>query len=228
MPVIRVEKNGNYTTICNIPLRDPKLSLKAKGLLAMCLSLPDDWIYNVNGLASMCKEGRDSVMTVLKELEANGYLVRRRIRLPNGKLSSVEYVIYEQPQSDFPTMVKPAMEESTLEKPIQEKPALEDTTLLSTNQQSKEYTNTRENKEVRHKYGLYGNVLLSEEEHGKLQSEFPYDYEERIERLSEYMASTGKSYKNHLATIRNWARREKPQKQSYSPSMYEFKEDESL
>jgi hypothetical protein len=64
-------------------------------------------------------------------------------------------------------------------------------------------------KDIRHKYGEYNNVLLSDPDFEKLKSEFPYDYEERIERLSEYMASTGKPYKNHLATIRNWAKKDK-------------------
>lgn len=66
-------------------------------------------------------------------------------------------------------------------------------------------------KPARHKYGEYSNVLLSDEDFEKLKAEFPTDYQDRIERLSCYMASTGKSYKNHLATIRNWARKEKPQ-----------------
>ena len=61
-------------------------------------------------------------------------------------------------------------------------------------------------KATRHKYGAYSNVLLSDEEYTKLQEEFPHDYTDRIERLSEYIASTGKSYKNYLATIRSWAR----------------------
>ncbi len=65
-------------------------------------------------------------------------------------------------------------------------------------------------KPIRHKYGEYKNVLLSDEDFTKLKSEFPTDYQDRIERLSNYMASTGKSYKNHLATIRNWARKDKP------------------
>jgi predicted phage replisome organizer len=64
-------------------------------------------------------------------------------------------------------------------------------------------------KKTRRKYGEYNNVLLSDEDMEKLQSEFP-DWQERIERLSAYIASTGKSYKNHLATIRNWARNDKP------------------
>ena len=63
-------------------------------------------------------------------------------------------------------------------------------------------------KATRHKYGHYMNVLLSDEEYEKLQEEFPNDYKERIERLSEYIASTGKSYKNYLATIRSWARKD--------------------
>lgn len=66
-------------------------------------------------------------------------------------------------------------------------------------------------KESRHKYGMYQNVLLSDADLGKLKTEFPADWEQRIERLSEYIASTGKSYKNHLATIRVWARKDKPQ-----------------
>lgn len=64
-------------------------------------------------------------------------------------------------------------------------------------------------KPTRHKYGFYKNVLLTDEDYLKLQEEFPHDYSERIERLSEYIASSGKSYKNHLATIRNWARKDK-------------------
>jgi hypothetical protein len=61
----------------------------------------------------------------------------------------------------------------------------------------------------KHKYGEYKNVLLTDEEYEKLQDEFPNDYEERIERLSAYIASKGAKYKSHLATIRNWARRDK-------------------
>ena len=68
-------------------------------------------------------------------------------------------------------------------------------------------------KDIRHKYGEYKNVLLSDSDIEKLKEEFSSDWEERIERLSSYIASTGKSYKNHLATIRNWARKETPKSQ---------------
>lgn len=66
-----------------------------------------------------------------------------------------------------------------------------------------------ESKPARHKHGEYKNVLLSDEDMRKLQGEFPNDWQEWIEKLSEYMAQTGKSYKNHLATIRNWARKDR-------------------
>lgn len=65
-------------------------------------------------------------------------------------------------------------------------------------------------KPSKHKYGEYGNVLLSDEELEKLKDEYP-DWQERIERLSSYVASTGKKYKSHYATIRNWARKDKEQ-----------------
>ena len=65
-------------------------------------------------------------------------------------------------------------------------------------------------KSPRHKHGEYQNVLLSDDDLEKLKAEFPADWDQCIQRLSEYMASSGKSYKNHLATIRNWARRDKP------------------
>lgn len=75
---------------------------------------------------------------------------------------------------------------------------------------------TKSPKPTRHKYGMYNNVLLSDEDYQKLQEEFPHDYTERIDRLSEYIESTGKKYKNHLATIRAWARKEKPTKENSS------------
>ena len=67
-------------------------------------------------------------------------------------------------------------------------------------------------KVVRHKYGLYEQVLLTDEDYEKLKAEFPHDYSERIARLDEYIASHGKKYKNHLATIRAWARKDKTQR----------------
>lgn len=74
--------------------------------------------------------------------------------------------------------------------------------------EKKESSATASAKPLRHRYGQYQNVLLSDEDMEKLKSEFPEDWEQRIERLSEYIASKGAKYKNHLATIRAWARKE--------------------
>ena len=81
-------------------------------------------------------------------------------------------------------------------------------------------------KPTRHKYGEYKNVLLSDEEMEKLKGEFPHDWEKWIERLSGYMASTGKSYKSHLATIRNWAKRDKDAKKPWTENEREYTEEE--
>ena len=72
MAIIRVEKQKNYTVMSNHHLQDGNLSLKAKGLLSMMLSLPEDWVYSVEGLVSLCKEGRDAVRSALTELEDTG------------------------------------------------------------------------------------------------------------------------------------------------------------
>lgn len=72
-----------------------------------------------------------------------------------------------------------------------------------------DFNNSDNKKLTRHKYGTYKNVLLTDEDMEKLKTEFPDDWQNRIERLSEYIASSGKTYKNHLATIRVWAKKDK-------------------
>ena len=271
MAVFRVEKNANYTTISNYHLRDQELSLKAKGLLCLFLSLPEEWHYSVRGIASICKEGVDCIKNTLKELEKRGYLVRTQIRRADGRMGEIEYVIYEQSQTDLldrdtpnpdaphtqdlctetpcaedphtgnlytedPVPETPCMENPITEEPHPENLHTEDPAQINKDQTNKEKRNTEKNKKrenkgpVRRCYGQYGNVLLSEKEREALMNEYPKDYQERIERLSEYMASTGKVYKNHLATIRSWAKREngKPAVKPYDHANYECSEGESL
>ena len=115
MPVFRVEKNSNYTTMCNYHLRDQGLSLKGKGLLSMLLSLPDTWNYSVRGLSSITPDGVDGVLTALKELERLGYLERNQQRESNGRMGRAEYVIYEMPRK------KPCSESPCTEKPYGER-----------------------------------------------------------------------------------------------------------
>lgn len=76
MAVFRIERTRDYTVMSNHHLRNGKLSLKAKGLLSMMLSLPEDWNYTTRGLAAICKEGVDAIGGALRELETAGYIVR--------------------------------------------------------------------------------------------------------------------------------------------------------
>lgn len=98
MAVFRVEKTKDFTVMSNHHLRNSKLSLKAKGLMSLMLSLPEDWDYTLKGLTFICKDGEDSVAKALQELEKEGYLTRQRLRLSNGRLGSIEYTIHEQPK----------------------------------------------------------------------------------------------------------------------------------
>ena len=97
MSVFRIEKIKDFTTMSNHHLKNKNLSLKAKGLLSLMLSLPDEWDYTVRGLASICKDGVDSISTAIKELEAEGYLIRERVRHEDGSFGKTEYIIHEQP-----------------------------------------------------------------------------------------------------------------------------------
>ena len=98
--VFRVERNRNFTVMCNHHLKNKELSLKAKGLLSIMLSLPDSWHYNITGLASLSRDGIDAVRATLKELEAHGYVTRNRLRTPEGFLSDMEYIIREIPEGE--------------------------------------------------------------------------------------------------------------------------------
>lgn len=307
MAVFRVERNTNYTTMSNYHLRDTNLSLKAKGLLSVFLSLPDEWHYSISGLMKITKEGRDCLTAVIKELEKAGYLVRYQSRDETGKIVGIEYVIYEKPQAGQagccgvrmnsiadsrpdacssaatgrneeplqdilsaerprakkpmtgnPSAGKPSVENPSTDKPSTEKPVTDKPSTgkpsvgnpmtenppgIITNESNTDKSNTESIKErdtgqpsVYRRYGLYGNVFLTDKDMEKLRAEFPSDYDRRIEKLSEYMASKGKTYRNHLATIRSWARRdaarsyaEKPvQSRPYSHDMYRYREGESL
>ena len=131
MAVFRIEKTRDYTVMSNHHLRNTELSLKAKGLLSLMLSLPENWDYTTKGLARICKDGVDSICAGVRELEEQGYVVRERVRNPNGQLGAIEYTILEQPrpperekpERKNPVQVNPVLDNPVLEKPEQEKPA---------------------------------------------------------------------------------------------------------
>ena len=108
--IIRVNRTNNYTVMSNYHLKEKEMSLKAKGLLSLMLSLPDDWDYSIDGLVTLSKDGKDSVMSALSELEDFGYLVRTRSINEKGQSDGYDYNIYEQPYTEKPYAEKPYAE----------------------------------------------------------------------------------------------------------------------
>jgi superfamily I DNA/RNA helicase len=94
--IIRVEKTREFVVMNNRFLRNKQMSLKAKGLLALCLSLPDDWDYSINGLVAITKESVTAVRNAMKELEELGYMKINKFQNEKGHFN-YEYVIYETP-----------------------------------------------------------------------------------------------------------------------------------
>ena len=105
MSVFRVEKNKNYTVMANYHLRDKELSFKAKGLLSYMLSLPEDWDYSLNGLASVSKEGIKAIKNIVAELKERGYLKIMKLRGENGQYQ-YDYLIREIPEGIEPEYPK--------------------------------------------------------------------------------------------------------------------------
>lgn len=142
--IFRVPKVDNYSVISNIHFKDRRLSLRAKGLLSLILSLPDNWDLTLKGLVKICTEGRDAVSNAIKELETYGYIKKIQPRDKNGKLQKIVYEIYERPE-DPPLPENPEVAETSVEieslplpekpltvQPVPEKPLTVNPTQLST------------------------------------------------------------------------------------------------
>lgn len=147
MAVFRVEKTKDFTVMSNFHLRDVELSLKAKGLLSLMLSLPEDWDYTMKGLSCICKDGVDSITSALKELENHGYLTRARTRYENGRLGDITYTIHEKPVSretkeELPGPEKPKRENPRQENPKQAEPEQGNQAQLNTKQSNTDGLNT--------------------------------------------------------------------------------------
>lgn len=138
--------------MANHHLRNRELSLKAKGLLSLMLSLPEDWDYTTKGLSCICKDGVDSICATIKELEKAGYVKRRRLRDAQGRLSDLEYTILEKPeplpsppespQRENPVVVKPDVVEPDVDNPELGKPHTENPAQLSIQEVNKQQSIT--------------------------------------------------------------------------------------
>lgn len=142
MAVFRINKTSNYTVMSNYHLKDRGLSLKAKGLLSLMLSLPDDWDYSVSGLCAICVESESAVNSALKELKKRGYLRIDKImpdKTSTGRIE-YEYNIFEQPYE------KQAVEKQGIENQPLEIQALENQGQLNTNESNTKQSKTKESK----------------------------------------------------------------------------------
>ena len=140
MPVFRVEKTSSYTVMSNHHLRNPDLTLKAKGLLSLMLSLPENWDYTLKGLSCICRENVDAIRTAVWELEKAGYITRRQGRDEKGKMTAIEYTIYEVPQPPKPKI--PVSENPISDNPTTEIPVSENPTQLNKDRSTKDLLNT--------------------------------------------------------------------------------------
>ena len=106
MSLFRIHKTKDFTIMSNTHFKEREMSLTAKGVLSLMLRLPDDWNYNIKGLCALSKDGKDSVMSALAELEQFGYLSRTREIDSKGRFSGVRYDIFETPQQENPIAEK--------------------------------------------------------------------------------------------------------------------------
>ena len=164
MAIIRVEKIKNYSVMSNYHLKEKKLSLKAKGLMSVMLSLPDDWDYSVDGLVSILNEGYDSVKTALDELKQFGYLevIRHNPDETDSGRLEYEYIVHEQ--SIFDTEQGP-------EKQVLEDQGLEDRPQLNTNKQ-----NTKNKKEKKEKAKTEIDLVLDKTNYNDALKEMIYEF----------------------------------------------------
>lgn len=160
MTVFRVHKNENYTVLSNYHFKEKEMTLKAKGLLSLMLSLPDAWDYSAAGLVKLSKDGKDSVNGALKELEKFGYLKRTQAVNSNGTFSGYNYEIYEMPNADIKTE-KPTTEKPKTKKPLPEKPSTEKPSQLSIKELNKKQLKTK--------------IIKDEEERKKENTRTTYD-----------------------------------------------------
>ena len=134
MAVYRVNKTRGYTVMANFHLKDQNLSLKAVGLLSKMLSFNNGWQFSTRGLAAICKEGPDAILSALRELEEHGYLVRHRQRDAKGRMCNTIFEIYEQPQPVPPHRENPHMENPDVDNPDVDNPHGDNPAQLNTNQ----------------------------------------------------------------------------------------------
>jgi hypothetical protein len=192
MTVIKINKTKDYTVMSNYHFKEKEMSLKAKGLLSLMLSLPPNWDYSIAGLVAICKENETSIKTALDELKEFGYLQVIK-KLPNetktGRIE-YEYIVYEQKQeSKKQDLENLGVEIQGVENPIQ--------------YNNKQLNIKIENTNIKHIYGTYKHIRLTDSELNKLKEQYS-NWQELIDYLDEAIEMKGYKYKSHYLAIKKW------------------------
>lgn len=168
MSVIRVNNTKGFTVMSNYHFQDKEISLKAKGLLGLMLSLPSNWDYSVNGLVTIVKENKAAVQSALKELEEHKYLKRTRVQDETGRFDYV-YDIYEKPYDKLPWTENRCTDIQCTENRCTENQPQINTNKQSTNKQNTKELNTNEYKEKNIKKESVNSVIAEYTESKELQ-----------------------------------------------------------
>lgn len=195
MAMFRVNKTHDYTVLSNYHIRDKRLSLKAKGLLTLMLSLPDDWDYSISGFVAICKESKTSIQSAIKELEESGYVVKIRGQDEKGRFF-YEYNVFEKPRTENPHT----------ENPCTENPPQLNTNIPNTNIPNTDKTYTE------HRFEEFWSIYPRNKEKARAHKCYTarlndgYSEEELITACKEYAAEckknkTEEKYIKHAATF---------------------------
>lgn len=168
MAMIRVNNTKGFTVMSNYHFQDKEISLKAKGLLGLMLSLPSNWDYSVNGLVAIVKENKAAVQTALKELEEHKYLKRTRVQDETGRFDYI-YDIYEKPYDKLPCTENRCTDIQCTEVQCTENQPQINTNKQNTNKQSTKELNTNEYKEKNIKKESVNSVISEYTENKDLQ-----------------------------------------------------------
>jgi hypothetical protein len=159
--IVRSKVNQNYTIVKNNILKNESMSLKAKGLLCLLLSLPPDWIIYKTQLSQFSSDGRDATTGAFNELVEMGYITSMKLVNEKGQKMGYDYIVYDEIPPD--DSVKPITENPFTDKPKTDITALLNTNILNKKIQNKKINNNNNNIRTRTSIENYENIIFSNE-----------------------------------------------------------------
>jgi len=191
LQIIRSDRtHGNYTMIDNTVFRDTTLSAKAKGVMCQVLALDaDSWDFSPEGLVTLFDDGITAIRNALIELEEHGYLKKERVRDKKGRVECTLWTFSETAQ----------FKEEEAETEHFEQMTIDTLPVMDVGTEKKKKT---AKKEVRHKHGEYGHVLLTDTEYNAITAQHGKELiDKAIAILDDYQETSGKKYKNYVLML---------------------------